>query len=267
MPPELSPLTRQLVEHFFEPSDRTQASRRLVEECGNNLPFCQDQDQYRLERIRFAVLRLSLGYLQDLRETVDMAKRDWRDVLVWAGFGNSLSAHQEWAERTLKRNAEPLVIIVMGQSGAGKTTVGTLLARRLGWMYYETDNFLSTDDFDKVVRGEPLAAEVMASWAAKIRASIDKYIAKKQDAIFSCSALTESFRGELQVDEHVRFVYLRGEYVQLEQRQNKRKGDLPYLKRLAHEYKLLESPRDALVQDITRSPEEIADAIRMELQI
>src|SRR5713226_9088800 len=174
MPPKHSPLTQQLVEQLFEPSAQAEASRRLVEECGNNLPFCQDKDEYKLERIRFAALRMSLGYPNDLQEAINLAKRDWRDVLVWAGFGESLTAHQEWAERTLRGNAQSMVIIVVGPTGAGKTTVGTLLARTLGWMYYDTDNFLSTHNFNKIIRGEPLAAEVIEAWIARIRVLISK---------------------------------------------------------------------------------------------
>lgn len=265
MPPKLSPLTQQLVDHFFEPTDRAEAARQLVEECGNNLPFSQGQDEYQLERVRFAVLRLSLGYLDDLQGADKSAQRDWRDVLVWAGFGQSLSAHQEWARRTLDGNAGPIVIVVMGVSGSGKTTVGSLLARRLGSMYYESDFFLSHENFEKVISGEPLEEEAITNWATSIRTLTDKYIAKRQSAVFACSALTEAFRRDLRVGNQVRLVYLRGEYAELEERQKKRKGGLPYLKRLAYEYGLLEPPRAALVEGITQPPEEIVDAIRMEL--
>lgn len=267
MAPPLSPLTRQLVEHLFAPSDRGQAKQRLVEECGNNLPFCMDKDEYQMERIRFASLRLSLGYLEDLKEAVNSAERDWRDVLVWAGFGDSLTAHREWAERTLHGNYKPMVIVLMGVSGAGKTTVGSLLARDLGWMYHESDNFLSNEDFEKVIHGEPLAEDVITDRATKIGVLIGKYTAKKQNAIFACSALKVSYRRYQRADESVRFVYLRGEYAQLEERQKQRKGGLPYLRRLAYEYSILEPPREVLVEEIDRSPEEIAISIRGELQI
>ena len=108
MTPKLSLLTQQLVEKIFEPGDQAEASRRLIEQCGDNLPFCDDQDEFKMERIRFAALRISRGNLDDLQEAIDLAKIDWRDVLVWARFADRLDAHQKWAEQILKGSAEPL---------------------------------------------------------------------------------------------------------------------------------------------------------------
>lgn len=267
MPPQLSPLTQQVVERLFEPSDQAEAIRRLVEKCGNNLPFCADSDEYKLERIRFATLRLSMGYPADLEEAISLANRDWRDVLVWAGFGENLTAHQAWAEQLLKGTAQPMVIIIMGVTGAGKTTVGSLLARRLGWMYYETDNFLPTEDFNRFIRGEPLPDPAIETWLAKIRVLINKYLSKKQNAVMVCSALKESYRQALGVNDVVRFVYLRGEYAQIQERQKKRKSDLSYLERLRYQYSILQEPADALVIDSTMSPQEIVEIIRRELKV
>ena len=74
----------------------------LAEECGTNLPFCETQDAAGLERVRFAVLMLSDGDLEKLGAMVEHAKVDWRDVLVWAGFGYSLTAHERWAQAVLE---------------------------------------------------------------------------------------------------------------------------------------------------------------------
>lgn len=267
MPPRLSPLTQQLVENLFEPSDQAEATRRLVDECGNNLPFCGDKNEYQLERIRFAVLRISLGYPDDLQEAIHLAQRDWRDVLVWAGFGESLTAHREWAERTVKGNAASMVIVVIGMTGAGKTTIGTLLARTLGWMYYETDGFLSIENFNKVIRGEPLAEDIVEAWIAKTRLLIGKYLAKRQNAVIACSMLKESYRQPLRVSGQVHFIYLLGRYEQIEERQKKRKPGLPHLERLAYEHENFEEPREALAVDISRPPEEIVGSIRRDLEI
>jgi hypothetical protein len=97
----LSPRTWQLVQVIF-PKEAGRAARLLAEECGQNLPFCEAYTEYELERIRFAALKLSKGSLKKLEESIEVAKRDWRDLLVWSGFANALAAHEEWAARILE---------------------------------------------------------------------------------------------------------------------------------------------------------------------
>jgi hypothetical protein len=98
----LTDRTLRLVEHLFSAGDSGVAQRLLLEECGTNLPFCETQDAAGLERIRFAVLMLSGGDVEKLRATVEHAKQDWRDVLVSAGFGYSLTEHDRWAQAVLE---------------------------------------------------------------------------------------------------------------------------------------------------------------------
>ncbi len=98
----LSPRTRQLVQAIF-PNEAESVGRILAEECGRNLPFCQGSDEYQLERVRFAALKISEGKLEMFERAVDMAKQDWRDELVWAGFAQTLTAHTEWAAEILGR--------------------------------------------------------------------------------------------------------------------------------------------------------------------
>ena len=103
MTPRLSPLTRQLVEAIFDPKDVAEAARWLEGECGNNLPFCREYDEHKMERIRFAALKLSQGDPGKLLRAIDLAQRDWRDVLVAADFGNHLDAHERWARSVLEK--------------------------------------------------------------------------------------------------------------------------------------------------------------------
>ncbi|MBW3624168.1 MAG: hypothetical protein KY468_12240 [Armatimonadetes bacterium] len=91
----LSGDTLTLVERFF-PSAVSGVITLLSEECGNNLPFLEECDEEELERIRFAVLKLCKGDLDRLYEWIDQAQTDWRDVLVAAGFGESITAHRCW---------------------------------------------------------------------------------------------------------------------------------------------------------------------------
>ena len=96
MGPELSPETRTRLERVFAPADWDAAEKMLVDECGNNLPFLEDLDAAGMERFRFAALKVSGGDLATLRQAVDLAKVDWRDLLMWAGFGNDVKAHERW---------------------------------------------------------------------------------------------------------------------------------------------------------------------------
>ena len=63
-------------------------SELLIHQCGNNLPFCEKQDEFQLERIRFSALKLSAG--------IKLAKEDWRDLIVAAGFATDITAHKQW---------------------------------------------------------------------------------------------------------------------------------------------------------------------------
>lgn len=267
MTPKLSPLTEQLVTNLFAPGDQAVAIQRLIEECGNNLPFCRDNDEYKMERIRFAAIRVSLGYLDELQKAVELAKQDWRDLLVWADFAEALTVHREWAERTLKGNPNPMVIILVGLTGSGKTTVGTLLSRKLGWKFYEGDNFHSTENFNKLVHGQPIPEKEIEAWLETLRDLIGRHVTKKQNAIFACTALKESNRKALQFSNEVRFVYLQGTAMQLEERQKSRKAQMSNMERLAYQSSIFEEPHDALVMDIGNAPKTIVKSIRRKMKI
>jgi Mg2+/Co2+ transporter CorC len=98
----LTDTTLRLIEHLFAPDQHDAVGALLTDECGTNLPFCETRDAVELERVRFAVLMLSDGDVNKLRVMVNQAKVDWRDVLVWAGFGYSLTAHERWAQAVLE---------------------------------------------------------------------------------------------------------------------------------------------------------------------
>ena len=81
---------------MFAP-DHVEAARAALEnECANNLPFCEKMDMFALERIRFAVLKLSAGDAENLGREIEQAKRDWRDTLMAAGFGHEVNVHLRW---------------------------------------------------------------------------------------------------------------------------------------------------------------------------
>jgi hypothetical protein len=92
----LSDGTLKRLERLFVDADRAGVVDLLVNQCGSNLPFCESSTPTSLERIRFAVLKLSDGNIAKLQEAVQLAKADWRDLLMAAGFGEDLTAHLTW---------------------------------------------------------------------------------------------------------------------------------------------------------------------------
>jgi hypothetical protein len=96
----LTDMTLQVIRRLFADADRGLVADLLVQQCGANLPLTDLWETKDFERLRFAVLKLGDGDLVKLREAVRIAQIDWRDVLVAAGFGDSLQEHARWA-RTL----------------------------------------------------------------------------------------------------------------------------------------------------------------------
>ena len=92
----LSDETQRRVEALFHGDDARIAADLLVNECGSNLPFLENVDPVGFERLRYAALKLSGGRLDALRDAAELAKADWRDLLMAAGFGIDLHAHQRW---------------------------------------------------------------------------------------------------------------------------------------------------------------------------
>jgi hypothetical protein len=97
MPLQLSPKTVELVDSLFKRVSREAVVELLMHQCGNNLPFLQKSDEFHLERVRFAALKLSGGDLEKLQKAIKLAQKDWRDLLIAAGFGHDVNAHKDWS--------------------------------------------------------------------------------------------------------------------------------------------------------------------------
>ena len=80
-----------------------------------------------------------------------------------------------------------MILLVMGVTGSGKTTVGKLLASRLGWVFLDADDFHPAENIAKMKRGVALTDEDREPWLAAIHAELLQCAAKKQDAVLACS--------------------------------------------------------------------------------
>jgi hypothetical protein len=93
---ELSSETVRRLLLVFPDEAQEEARRLLTEECGSKLPLLGGSDPTKLERVRFAALKVSDGNLDKLAAAVELAKVDWRDLLVFAGFAHHIDAHRNW---------------------------------------------------------------------------------------------------------------------------------------------------------------------------
>jgi len=93
---ELSGKTKERISALFPSKQRKEVEDLLIIECGENIPFCESKDKYKMERIRFAALKLSEGSMDKLIIAIELAQKDWRDLLMNAEFGKDLEAHNKW---------------------------------------------------------------------------------------------------------------------------------------------------------------------------
>jgi carbohydrate kinase (thermoresistant glucokinase family) len=106
--------------------------------------------------------------------------------------------------------ADPIVLIVMGVTGAGKSTIAERLAQRLGWAFQEGDALHPPSNVQKMSQGVPLTDEDRAPWLASIKRWIDNQLEQGQNGLVTCSALKRQYRDDLIAGRNqVRILYLR----------------------------------------------------------
>ncbi len=158
-----------------------------------------------------------------------------------------------------------MVILLMGVSGAGKTTVGWLLASQLGWEFADGDDFHPAANVEKMRNGIPLTDADRAPWLETLRVLIAGWIAAGKNAVLACSALKRAYRESLRVGPEVQIVHLRGTPQLLQQRLRARVGHFMTERMLESQLAALEEPEHGVVVDVDRSPAEIVAEIQARL--
>jgi gluconokinase len=160
-----------------------------------------------------------------------------------------------------------VIVIIMGTTGAGKTTIGTLLAAQLNWQFADADTFHPPANIKKMSEGIPLNDADRAPWLEAMRKVILEWIATGKNAVLACSALKRAYRSELRPSPEVKIIYLKGTYALFTERIRHRHGHFAGEKILAGQFADLEEPEDAITVDAAKAPDEIVAEIRKQLAL
>jgi gluconokinase len=171
-----------------------------------------------------------------------------------------------------------MVIVIMGASGAGKTTVGRKLAEALAWSFVDADNLHSREGVLKMSRGVSLTDEDRAPWLERVRQVIVQAITDGRSVVVACSALRASYRAVLRdvpevtgdvkgVKGDVHFVHLDAPAELLKDRISRRVDHFAPAALVSSQLAALEPPGDAVVLDAAQSVETLVRAIRAALTV
>ncbi|MFI6146978.1 gluconokinase, GntK/IdnK-type [Streptomyces sp. NPDC051109] len=161
------------------------------------------------------------------------------------------------------------VVLVTGVAGSGKSTVGLLLAERLGWAYQDADDFHTPANRARMAAGETLSDEDRRPWLAAVAAWIDRRIAARAPAVIACSALKRAYRDQLAAGRpEVRLVHLHGSRQLIRSRLLSRHGHFFPAQLLDSQFADLQEPEPdehACVVDIDQPPEAVVTAVVAQL--
>jgi len=161
-------------------------------------------------------------------------------------------------------------IVVMGVSGAGKSSVGQALAAQLGAGFIDGDTLHPEANVRKMASGVPLTDDDRWPWLDRLREQIEQLLSAGENAVLACSALKRAYRDRLRVSDEVKFVFLRGDYALVEKQLRSRRGHFMNAALLQSQFDDLEEPQadeHALTVALGRTPEEIVEEIEAKLRL
>jgi gluconokinase len=175
-----------------------------------------------------------------------------------------------WSPALAHTITEPVVAVVMGVSGSGKTTVSALLSAALGCQFQEGDELHSAENVEKMHGGTPLTDEDRMPWLHKIAEEIDSWRARGESGVLTCSALKRSYRDIIIGDRpDVTLVYLRGSYDLIRRRMAARHEHFMPVALLDSQFAALQEPtpdEHPIIVDVGSVPAEVATEIVRQLE-
>lgn len=155
-----------------------------------------------------------------------------------------------------------MIVILMGVTGSGKTTVGLALGAALRWQFVDADDFHSPANVAKMRAGIPLNDADRAPWLATLRDAIVGWAKSGTNIVLACSALKQTYRNRLMSGPEVRLVYLRGTRDLIARRLSQRHGHYMNSSLLDSQFEILEEPPDAIVVNVDGTAADIVSSIR-----
>jgi len=157
---------------------------------------------------------------------------------------------------------QPMGFLIMGVSGSGKSTLGKALAQKLGWDFFDADDFHSPENIAKMAAGIPLTDSDRMPWLAALNDQLITCLHADRHPILACSALKKMYRTQLLDGTHdISIIYLKGSYDLIWSRISARQGHYMKAEMLQSQFEALEEPDDALVLDVSMPLEDMLDTI------
>jgi gluconokinase len=156
-----------------------------------------------------------------------------------------------------------MIVVVMGVTGVGKTTIGSDLARRLNCAFEDADSYHSAANIEKMAHGIPLTDADRIPWLEAMRAMLGQHAAEGLSVVLACSALRQSYRDILGKGLNVTWIYLKASAEVIRQRIEHRHGHFAKEDLLTSQFETLEEPKDVIVVN-AELPEEqvVAEALQ-----
>ena len=155
-----------------------------------------------------------------------------------------------------------MLVVLFGVTGVGKTTVGRLLAERLGWEFIDADDFHSEGNKAKMASGVPLDDADRKEWLEILANELKRRSSHGLSAVLACSALKKSYREKLTVDSNQRFIYLKGSLEEINDRIQKRSGHFMNPALLQSQFDTLEEPNsDDWTVEVGGTPDEVVERL------